>query len=216
MSTRTVADARTTDLLREAASWRVLGRLFECPDDHWRADLALLTRELNVEELVQLHAVIDDDATPGQYHSVFGPGGPAPAREASYHESIELGSLMSELAAYYHAFCYAPRNGEPLDHVAVEINFVSYLKFKEAYAHAQGHDEQADIVARAASAFVTDHLARIAAPLARLLASSSLHYLARGSALLAERVGPASGPIRLPIVTPRVPDDEEDFTCGLQ
>lgn len=215
MSTRTAVDAHTTGLLREAASWRVLGRLFECPDDHWRADLTLLTRELDIEELSQLNSSIDDEATPGQYHSVFGPGGPAPAREASYHDSIELGSLMSDLAAYYHAFSYAPRNGEPLDHVAVEINFVSYLKFKEAYAHAQGHDEQAEIVARAAAAFVTDHLARIATPLARLLASSSLRYLARGSALLAERVGPTSGPVRLPVLTPGAPDDEEDITCGL-
>jgi nitrate reductase assembly molybdenum cofactor insertion protein NarJ len=216
MSTRTAADAHTTELLREAASWRVLGRLFECPDDHWRADLALLTRELKVEELSQLNAAIDDDATPSQYHSVFGPGGPAPAREASYHDSIELGSLMSDLAAYYHAFSYAPRNDEPFDHVAVEINFVSYLKFKEAYARAQGHDEQAGIVARAAAAFVTDHLARIATPLARLLAASSLHYLARGSALLAERVGPTPGPIRLPVLMPGTPDDEEDVTCGLR
>jgi hypothetical protein len=215
MSTHTTLDEQTTQRLRDAAAWRVLGRLFECPDDHWRADITTLARELDMEEVSRVATAIDDSATPGHYHSIFGPGGPAPAREASYYDAVELGSLMSELAAYYDAFSYAPRNDDPLDHVAVEVNFVSYLKFKEAYALARGHQEQAEIAARAAATFVADHLTRIAVPLARLLAASNIDYLARASALLAERVGPRSGPLRLPVLQPNVSPDDEDLACGL-
>lgn len=215
MSTHFAVDPHTTELLRDAAVWRVLGRFFECPDDHWRADITSLTRELNIDALRTAAAAIDDSATPGLYYSVFGPGGPAPPREATYHESLELGSLVSELAGYYEAFAYAPRNTEPLDHVAVEISFVSYLKFKEAYAHAQGDDERAEIAGRAAAQFIADHLSKIAAPLAELLANSHVQYLARAAEVLCARVGPRPASRRLPMVTPTLDDEPEgDFTCA--
>lgn len=215
MTAHLAVDPHATEVLREAAFWRALGRLFECPDDHWRADIQSLTRELNVPELRTAAAAIADSATPGQYFSVFGPGGPAPPREASYHESLELGSLMSDLARYYHAFAYAPGNTEPLDHVAVELNFVSYLKLKEAYAYAQGHDERAEIASRAAAQFVNEHLTRIATPLAALLAGSHLRYLAHASALLAARVGARPATTRLPMLPIAAPDDDGDSECGM-
>jgi nitrate reductase assembly molybdenum cofactor insertion protein NarJ len=216
MTAHLAVDPHATEVLREAALWRALGRLFECPDDHWRADISSLTRELDVPALRTAAAAIDDSVTPGQYFSVFGPGGPAPPREASYHESLELGSLMSELAGYYHAFAYAPGHTEPLDHVAVELNFVSYLKLKEAYAYAQGHDERAEVAARAAARFISEHLTRIATPLAALLADSHLPYLAHASALLAAKVGARPVTSRLPMLhTPPSDDDDGDVECGM-
>jgi len=32
----------------------------------------------------------------------------APPREATYHETVQLGYLMSELQAYYNAFAFRP------------------------------------------------------------------------------------------------------------
>lgn len=205
----------TASLLRNAAAWRLLGRLFECPDEPWRLEIASLARELPSDDLRAVVESIDAAATAGQYYSVFGPGGPAPPREASYHDSLELGSLMSELAGYYAAFAYVPHSTETPDHVAIEVGFVAYLKLKEAYARVQGDDQHADIAASAAAQFMSDHLSRIAAPLATLLADSHLRYLAKASRLLAERVGPRPPSMRLPMLSSTADDDTGELECGM-
>ncbi|HUE85136.1 MAG TPA: molecular chaperone TorD family protein [Vicinamibacterales bacterium] len=211
-----VLDDRVNGLLHDAAAWRLLGRLFECPDASWREDITRLASELQDDGLRAAVAAVGETATEGQYHSVFGPGGPAPPREASYLETLELGSLMSTLAGYYGAFAYDPQLTETPDHVAVEAGFVSYLKLKEAYAYAQGDEARAQVVSDASARFVDDHLAMMAVPLAALLAGSHLDYLAQASSLLAARVGPRRGPMRLTVLQ-AAPDDDDgsEFTCAL-
>jgi nitrate reductase assembly molybdenum cofactor insertion protein NarJ len=200
-------------LLRQAAEWRLLGRLFECPEGEWHHEVAALARELDDADLTGAVTAAADVASAGQYHSVFGPGGPAPPREATYHETLELGSLLSDLARYYDAFGYAPRLQEAPDHVAVEVGFVAYLKLKEAYALAQGDELHAAAAARAAESFIADHLVLLANPLATLLSSSHLDYLARASRLLASRTGPPPPSNRLPML-PTVADEEDAaFEC---
>jgi nitrate reductase assembly molybdenum cofactor insertion protein NarJ len=203
------------ELLHEAAEWRLLGLLFECPAPGWRDEIERLAREVPNESLRAAAAAVDEVATEGQYHSVFGPGGPAPPREATYRDTLELGSLLSELSLYYAAFGYAPYLQEPPDHVAIEIGFVAYLKLKEAYAHADGNEEHASLAARATAQFLSDHLALIASPLSETLGASHLEYLAQASRILAARVGPAPRSVRLPILRAD-PDDEggDEFACA--
>ena len=205
---------RLSSLIREAAEWRLLARLFECPNAEWDADIQQLASEVPAEDLrAAVEAASQGVATPAQYHSLFGPGGPAPPREASYRESLELGSLMSELAGYYDAFGYAPGDGEPPDHVAVETGFIAYLKLKEAYALAMDDWDHAAVTAAASARFRADHLANVAAPLARILEGSPLEYLARASRVLAFRVGPTPR-VRLPMAQPAEGDDDAGFDCG--
>jgi hypothetical protein len=127
-----------------------------------------------------------------------------------------LGTLISELVICYDAFGYAPRLAEPPDHIAVEIGFVAFLKLKEAYARAMGDHDHAGIAARAAAAFIADHLATMAEPLAQILASSPLPYLASASRLLAARVGPRPRSGRLPMLSPALVDEDDggQFTCA--
>jgi nitrate reductase assembly molybdenum cofactor insertion protein NarJ len=199
------------DLLREAVWWRLLGRLFECPDDPWRRDIRRLAGETCDPELRGAADLALATAAEGPYHSVFGPGGPAPPREVSYRDRLELGSLMSELAAYYEAFGYRPLTWETPDHVSVEAGFVSYLRAKEAYALMAGDIERAAITAGAASRFVADHVATVATPLARLLAGAGIDYLARASRRLAARAGPPPSRARLPVVAEV--EDGTEFGC---
>jgi nitrate reductase assembly molybdenum cofactor insertion protein NarJ len=205
----------TSELLHDAAEWHLLGLLFECPGADWRRRVEAIAREVHDDGLRAAVAAIDDTATEGQFHSVFGPGGPAPPREATYRDTLELGSLLSELAVYYDAFGFMPRIEEPPDHVAVEIGFVAYLKFKEGYARATGREEDAEVAARAAAAFIADHLAMMASPLADVLRHSHLEYLACASQILAARVGPAPRSTMLPMLQP---SDEDDgggaFECA--
>ena len=213
MATNTILTPQELQLAREAAEWRMISLLFECPSDAWRAQVEALAHELEDPELKSAARDALREASEGLFHHTFGPGGPAPAREASYYQSVELGYMMSEIQAYYTAFGFAPVTAEPVDHVSVETAFVSYLRLKEAYALACENIERATTTAESAACFIEDHVARIAAPLAGYLANSGISYLAQAGAALARRArqkAVAQSPF--PILQQEEPD--EDVTCG--
>jgi TorA maturation chaperone TorD len=184
-----MSDPETRGLLQEAADWRLLALLFECPRAGWREQVAALAREIADPDLRAAARRARTEAAEGPYHSIFGPGGPAPPREVSYRDSVQLGYLLSELRASYEAFCYRPVTEEPADHVSVEAGFVSYLRLKEAYALICGDREHAAVTREAADRFVADHLSVLAAPLARALDSCGVRYLALAGQALAGRAG---------------------------
>jgi nitrate reductase assembly molybdenum cofactor insertion protein NarJ len=154
-----------------------------------------------------------EEAGEGLFHHTFGPGGPAPAREATYHQTVQLGYLMSELQAYYNAFAFQPVTAEAPDHVSVEAGFIAYLKMKEAYALASQDEERAATTLESAQRFIEDHLTNLAQPLAERLEGSGIGYLVTASAALLRRVGP---PRVAPSLLPILQDEpqEHGFTCG--
>lgn len=154
-----------------------------------------------------------EEASEGLFHHAFGPGGPASAREATYHQTVQLGYLMSELQVYYSAFAFHPVTAEPPDHVSVEAGFIAYLKMKEAYALACQDDERAATASESAQRFIEEHLTNLAQSLAERLEGSGIGYLASASAALLRRVGPPRlAPSPLPILQEE--RDENDLTCG--
>lgn len=210
-------DAATRALLTDAVEWRLLGRLLECPSAEWRHDVAELSREITVDPLAEAARLADTQGSEGLYHSVFGPGGPAPPREASYLRTLELGTLLSSIEGDYAAFAYQPASQEPPDHIAIETGFIAYLRLKEAYALASGDGEAAGIARRAADRFLIEHLAVVAHPVSELLAESGIHYLAQASSIVAARTGPRPKPRELPVVQHDADDDAggEVFSCDL-
>lgn len=213
-------DARVHALLKQAAEWRLIGLLFECPVGAWRDDVAALVGDVVDPVLRSAVAHALEEASEGLYHSTFGPGGPAPPREVTYIKAIQLGYLLSELAAFYDAFAYRPVTRESPDHVSVEAGFVAYLLLKQAYAVARGDDEQASVAAEAAATFTREHLSALAGPLAATLGASGLDYLAEASRALAARVGPPPeavalprGARLLPVIQPIALDDEDEISC---
>ncbi|MBK9171334.1 MAG: molecular chaperone TorD family protein [Bryobacterales bacterium] len=198
--------------LVEAAEWRLLALLFECPAPGWETQIAALARETEDPVLRQAADAAVIEASEGTYHSLFGPGGPAPGREASYLSGVQLGYLISELTAYYNAFAFTPRGSEPPDQVPVEINFIAYLKLKEAYAESRGEAEHAAVVSDAVRSFIADHLSTIAQPLAAALEMVAPSYLVSAGQALLKRTGPprtGTGAPGLPL-----DDDEAEVTCG--
>lgn len=182
-------NTRQTELIREAGEWRLLGMLFECPSEQWREELERLAREISNPGLKEAAMAAVAEGSEGLYHSTFGPGGPAPAREVSYRSWVQPGYMISEISAFYAAFGFKPKTPETPDHVTVEVSFVSYLKLKEAYALAAGREEDAEVTADALRSFVLDHLSKIAERLSRSLSRSGIGYLSRAGAILLERVG---------------------------
>ena len=145
---------------------------------------------------------------------MFAPGGPAPPREVSYQDLLELGSVMSSVTGTYAAFGYRPATPESPDHVAVEAGFIAFLMLKQAFALADGEPGHAAMAAEAAEAFRAAHLAVFAERLAAHLGEAPLEYLRTASRALAARVGPRPGPRRLPVIQPPIDEDEgSDFSC---
>ncbi|MCC6364270.1 MAG: molecular chaperone TorD family protein [Bryobacterales bacterium] len=201
----------TPSLIQQAAEWRLISLLFECPaGDGWHGQVAALGDSVEDPVLRGAAKAAGKEASEGLYHSTFGPGGPAPAREVSYHDNIQLGYLMSELVQYYQAFAYAPKTEEAEDHVSVEAGFIGYLRLKEAYALAVEDAESAAVTASAAKQFLEDHLSRMAQPLAASLAESGIPYLAGAAEALFARVGASKA---LPVILPRK-DEDCEIHCG--
>lgn len=200
-------------LAQEAAEWRLLSLLFECPTSAWRSQITALMGEVVDPDLKSAAQDALHDSSEGVFHYVFGPGGPAPPREATYHQTVQLGYLMSELQAYYGAFAFSPTTHEPPDHVSVETGFIAYLRMKEAYALSCRDEERAATAAESAQRFLQEHLANIAQPLADRLEGSGIPYLAKAGAALLRRVGPPQTPASpLPILQEE--QAESDWACG--
>lgn len=205
------AEAR---LINEAAEWRMIGLLFECPSEDWRREIAGLAEEISDEELAAAGRLALSEGSEGLFHSTFGPGGPAPGREVSYRSWVQPGYMISEINAFYRAFAFSPKTPETPDHVAVEASFISYLKMKQAFAVASGRDEQAKITSEAEDAFVRGHLSKIAEPLCNSLALSGLRYLAAAGNALLTRTGPDPDRQTKRQFLPVLDTDEETFRCG--
>lgn len=205
----------TASLLREAAEWRLLGLLFEYPSEAWREQLAALLPDVAEESLRELGRAALVQASPGQHHALFGPGGRVPVREAVCQGGVQFGYLLAELAAYYGAFGYRPSaTAEADDHLAVELGFLAYLKMKQALALVTGDADAAAVTAEAAARFTRDHLCVVAEPAARALAVHAPDYLAAAGQCLVERAGPAPRSAFPPAALPDTQEDGEELTCG--
>ena len=213
MSTNAGLTDHELRLANEAAEWRLLSLLFECPTNDWRTQITALMHQVADVELKSAAQDALKEASEGLFHHTFGPGGPAPPREATYHQTVQLGYLMSELQAYYNAFAFHPQLAEPPDHVTMETGFIAYLKVKEAYALACQDEERAATASESARQFLREHLANIAQPLADHLQGSGIDYLIKASAVLLRRTGPpASAASPLPILQEE--PKESEWSCG--
>jgi hypothetical protein len=176
------------ELLAEAAEWRLLGLLFACPHGDWHEQVAALAAEVCNDRLRIAARGALQEATASGYHTAFGPGGPAAPREVSHRQSALTGDYLAELLAYYNAFAYCPPRDDPPDHIATEVDFIAYLRLKEAFAIARGDEMQTVVTAEAAQCFIQDHLATTAVLLAQSLKKSGIHYLTLAATDLPERI----------------------------
>ena len=188
-----------------AAEWRLLGLLLERPRAGWHEEVAQLGCEAG-EAAMREVAETAGDAREGEYLALLGPGGAVSPREVAYRGLEDPGRVLADLATAYQAFAFRPRAEDPIDHIAVEVAFVAYLFLKEGFALASGDVEAAETTAAARGAFVTEHVATIAAPLAERLAAAGPSRLARAAALVAARVPHREAPA----LAPDLPDG-----CGM-
>lgn len=168
----------TRELLARAALYRWLAGGFAYPEEgHLRAlarDYERLDRDLLREILPpalrtglvraqRAWGAWSETALAAEYTRLFLAGTPVALHETAYGDARHLAGRSAELAdvsGFYHAFglqlsgCEVQRP----DHVSVELEFLSLLLLKEAYAYARGRMEPYRIARDAAAAFLRDHL----------------------------------------------------------
>lgn len=146
--------------------------------------------------------------------------------EGAYNGAAQMAgkaAQMADIAGFYAAFGLEPAGGQPdlEDHIAAELEFMSALALKEAYALAEANAEGLEVTRRAQTAFMADHLGRWAETFAAEIAEATpLPYYTAAAALLAawipveiERLGAA--PPRLEALAAPDPGDEQGFTCPM-
>ena len=143
--------------------WENWPDVLQSVDGPTRESLQLL------QDTVRVFVDCSDDAhreLKERYDGLFGHAvrGRCPAYEMEYgrNEIIRQASDLADLAGFYRAFgleIAQDATGRP-DHITAECEFMSALCLKEAHAHSQSDQENADICLDAERAFLRDHLAR--------------------------------------------------------
>jgi TorA maturation chaperone TorD len=158
------ANREAQQWLKAASRWRLLSLFFQLPTPETRRELRLLAR-VATRELAALAgewAGVPLKQAAAEFHRVLGAGG-IPAVESSYDPNALAGRgpLLADIAGFHEAFAYRPERppAEVPDHIAVQLDFLSYLSFKVAFAFHEGQEEKARIALEAHRRFVEQHLA---------------------------------------------------------
>lgn len=184
-----IGEARVTGLLREATAWRLLALLFERPREGWWQEVEMLSREVADPEITAAADAARGEANEGLYLALLGPGGPVSLREVTYRGMEDPGRIIADISAFYKAFAFQPKTEEAPDHLAVEAGFLGYLCLKEAYARVRGHEEEAEVAAKAVAQFRETHLATFSWAVAERLEIAGVRYLSLVASTLAQRSG---------------------------
>jgi DMSO reductase family type II enzyme chaperone len=132
---------------------------------------------------------------------------------------------LADIAGSYRAFGLQVSNsgGERLDHITVELEFMSFLVYKQAYAMAHHEQEQVQICLDALRRFMEEHLGRwvptFATRLARKAGEGFYKELADLTAWWvlkdAERLGVKPSKLEEPNPASFEPEEDGCFSCPM-
>jgi putative dimethyl sulfoxide reductase chaperone len=174
--------------------------------------------------LADAAAIADAESIAAEYVTLFDGAVKCPPYEGAYALPQIAGksAQLADIAGFYAAFGLEPAAGQPEveDHVATELEFLSALAVKEAWALAERHDEHALVTRDATASFLADHLGRWACTFASALeASTDVPYYQAAARLIgvwvaadAARLG--VDPVPLSRSTPDR-DAAEPFSCPM-
>ncbi len=207
-----------------ALAYPVQGRLADVArraDAAAAADAALRPRLLT---LIDAACASDDATAAAEYVALFDGAARCAPYEGAYGPPQMAGKAaqLADIAGFYAAFGLEPAGGQPdvEDHVATELEFMSALALKEAWALAEGHHERAEISRDATDAFFSEHLGRWAPDFATALGECSrLPYYRAVAGLLGAWVGADAAALGVdprPLApTPTDPAEAEPFECPM-
>lgn len=210
--------------LRRAQVYRFLADAFLYPSDDWTLDAPLVSeilRELDAPQFMMPFGALGMglEQLQGAYRRAIGLTG-SMCYETEYglpHE-FRQSQELADIAGFYNAFGFQIGGvvRERPDHIAAELEFMSALALKEAYAHTHGITEHIEICEDATRKFLTAHIGhwvglmveRIAQKNAQEIYCALAQFTAAFARWDAERLSAewAPRPLTLIAPTPEGPD----------
>lgn len=94
------------------------------------------------------------------YMVTFGTAGACHDCETAFLDGLPTGGTLADVAGFYQAFSFptASVKGNPPDHIATELKFLSFMFAKEAKAVFQGDQQAREICLTAREKFIKEHL----------------------------------------------------------
>lgn len=108
-------------------------------------------------------ATADADALEPEFTEMFLTRMFCPPTETIYGKnSFNTPNILGDISGFYKAFGFtlSPKASVPHDHIAVELEFMSFLELKIAYALEEGMEENLEICRDAKTRFLTEHIGR--------------------------------------------------------
>jgi len=187
--------------LQRAAVYRLLGGAFVSPTPARLEELALAAATAATAAAGRLRDKLarfaiaaseaDPVATANEHVFLFGRQVRCSPYESAYSGLSPFGdktARLADVAGFFEAFGVGPAAAQPdmEDHVGAELEFMSALALKEAYALGEGESEAAEITRGAEVLFLTDHLGRWAEAFAgEVEAATPLPFYTAAASLLA-------------------------------
>jgi len=167
---------KATRCLLQAALYRVLAKVYSYPVPGTKESIleslsrVLETRDLlpstlskTVGDVLASLFTLERDTLESEYLRIFTHVCAADCNpcESSYlcKHLFQVSQNMANLSAFYRNFGVEP-TGERHDHISVELEFLSYLAFREAREEVEGRTSKAREVRRAQKLFIERHLGR--------------------------------------------------------
>jgi len=232
-----MTDQTTLHALARAAFYRLLGGAWAYPTGARLEHLARLAGELSAappgpalrDPLAAFAAAVlgaDPAALGDEYVFLFDRQVRCSPYEGAYGDGPGLAgksAALADVAGFYAAFGVGPADARPdmEDHIGAELEFMSVLALKEAWALGEDDAEGVEVVRGAQVSFLRDHLGRWAETFAdEVVAATPVSYYTSAARLLKTWIsvdgdGLGVAPSRLAGRLGHDPLHEDTFTCPM-
>jgi putative dimethyl sulfoxide reductase chaperone len=180
-------EAAVTMALRRSALYRLLALAFAYPTPPRLAAVTAAATDAAaggatevadaLRRLAEAAPAADVAALAGEHVALFQRQVRCPPYEGAYGP-LQMGgkaAVLADVAGFYLAFGLEAADGQPEveDHICAELEFMSALTLKEAWAVTEGQAEGLEVTLAAQRAFLTDHLGRWTSAFAKRLAAAA-------------------------------------------
>ncbi len=144
-------------------NWNMMEKMLIRNEDLFEGDLSSRVESFK-RYFIENRDRIDDIKS--EYLAIFDVGRAIAPYETEYmREKVSRKAFeLADIAGFYSAFGFSVnddiKNKEALDHMAVELEFMALLEWKEQYAKEKGQMENVGIVRDAKMKFLKEHLAK--------------------------------------------------------
>ncbi len=179
-------------LLSQSALYGLLARCFRPPENGWWDTIVNLSREIPKEWQGNVQRLLTQGPPPPDvYMALFGTAGACHDCETAFLTGLPTEGTLADVAGFYQAFSFpiASRKGNPPDHIATQLEFISFMFAKEAKAIFQEDKEARKICLTAREKFVREHLSQWVPLFANSLAEHATNaFYTQAATLLTEAV----------------------------